>query len=110
MNALISIGFSSLRALYTQVITLSTIILIYHLAINPGGIDHPIATFGMYLVSWFTVVAVGMILLALTPWHPGFVRALKMVFAASTYWLQAKCCGRHDAFLHTSYVRLKSII
>ena len=91
MNALISIWPSSLRALYTQVIKLSTILLIHHLAINPVGIDHPIATFGIYLVSWFTVVTVGMVLLDLTPWHPGFVGALKIVFAASTCWLQTKC-------------------
>ena len=110
MNALISIWPSSLRALYTQVIKLSTILLIHHLAINPVGIDHPIATFGIYLVSWFTVVTVGTVLLDLTPWHPGFVGALKMVLPRQHTGFRQNVCGRHDAFLHASYARLKSII
>ena len=91
MTTLISTCSSALGALYTQVITLSTILLIQHLTINPVCIDYLIATFRIFLVSWLTVVAVGMVLLALTPQHPGFVGALKMVFAASTYWLQTKC-------------------
>ena len=91
MNTLISTCPSALRALYTQVITLSKILSIQHPAINPVCIDYLIATFGIFLVSWFTVVAVSMILLAMTPQHPSFVGALKMVFAASAYWLQTKC-------------------
>ena len=34
----------------------------------------------MFLLSWFTGVAIGMVFLALTPWHPPLVNMLLMVY------------------------------
>jgi hypothetical protein len=34
----------------------------------------------VFLLSWFTGVAIGMVFLALTPWHPPLVKMLLMVY------------------------------
>ena len=43
-------------------------------------IFNPIGLAGMFLLSWFTGVAIGMVFLALTPWHLPHVKILLMVY------------------------------
>ena len=67
MNTMIAVCSAALQSLYKQIITIGTILLIYHLAINPVDIFNPIGLAGVFLLSWFTGVAIGMVFLALTP-------------------------------------------
>jgi len=80
MNTMIAVCSAALQSLYQQTITIGTILLIYHLAINPVDIFNPIGLAGVFLLSWFTGVAIGMVFLALTPWHPPLVKILLMVY------------------------------
>jgi ABC-type polysaccharide/polyol phosphate export permease len=80
MNTMIAVCSAALQSLYQQTITIGTILLIYHLAINPVEIFNPIGLAGVFLLSWFTGVAIGMVFLALTPWHPPLVKILLMVY------------------------------
>ncbi|MDB4019882.1 ABC transporter permease [Planktomarina temperata] len=80
MNTMIAVCSAALQSLYQQTITIGTILLIYHLAINPVDIFNPIGLAGVCLLSWFTGVAIGMVFLALTPWHPPLVKILLMVY------------------------------
>ena len=80
MNTMISVCLAALQSLYQQTITIGTILLIYHLAFNPVDIFNPIGLAGVFLLSWFTGVAIGMVFLALTPWHPPLVNILLMVY------------------------------
>ena len=80
MNTMIAVCSAALQSLYKQIITIGTILLIYHLAINPVDIFNPIGLAGVFLLSWFTGVAIGMVFLALTPWHPPLVKILLMVY------------------------------
>ncbi|WP_347854175.1 ABC transporter permease [Planktomarina temperata] len=80
MNTMIAVCSAALQSLYKQTITIGTILLIYHLAINPVDIFNPIGLAGVFLLSWFTGVAIGMVFLALTPWHPPLVNMLLMVY------------------------------
>ena len=70
MNTMIAVCSAALQSPYKQTITIGTILLIYHLAINLVDIFNPIGLAGVFLLSWFTGVAIGMVFLALTPWHP----------------------------------------
>ena len=79
MNTMIAVCSAALQSLYQQTITVGTILLIYHLAFNPVYIFNPIGLAGVFLLSWFTGVAIGMVFLALTPWHPPLVNILLMV-------------------------------
>jgi ABC-type polysaccharide/polyol phosphate export permease len=80
MNTMITVCSAALQSLYQQTITIGTILLIYHLAFNPVDVFNPIGLAGVFLLSWFTGVAIGMVFLALTPWHPPLVKILLMVY------------------------------
>ena len=80
MNRMIAVCSAALQSLYQQTITIGAILLIYHLAVNPVDIFDPIGLAGVFLLSWFTGVAIGMVFLALTPWHPPLVKILLMVY------------------------------
>ncbi len=80
MNTMIAVCSAALQSLYQQTITIGAILLIYHLGVNPVDIFDPIGLAGLFLLSWFTGVAIGMVFLALTPWHPPLVKILLMVY------------------------------
>ena len=80
MNTMIAVCSAALQSLYQQTITVGTILLIYHLAFNPVDVFNPIGLAGVFLLCWFTGVAIGVVFLALTPWHPPLVNILLMVY------------------------------
>ena len=61
INTMIAVCSAALQSLYQQTITIGTILLIYHLAFNPVDIFNPIALPGVFLLNWFTGVAIGMV-------------------------------------------------
>ena len=73
MNTVISICGAALSALYTQVLSIFVILLIYHIAFTPITIDHPAGAMSMLLLAWISGVAVGIIFLSIKPWAPEFV-------------------------------------
>lgn len=80
MNTLIAIVSAAFSALYTQVLSLGTILLVYHIAVTPITIDQPIGALGMVLLAWFSGVAVGTVFLALVPWIPDFGQLLRTFY------------------------------
>ena len=61
MNTMIAVCSTALQSPYQQTITIGAILLIYHLAFNPVDIFNPIALPGVFLLNWFTGVAIGMV-------------------------------------------------
>ncbi len=80
MNTIIAIAAAALGTLYIQVLALVAILFIYHVAITPVYIEQPIAAFGMLLIAWFTGLALGVVLLALKPWFPSFVKIFTTIY------------------------------
>ncbi len=80
MNTIIAISASAVSSLYIQFFSLLIILLIYHIAITPISIDMPIAAMGMFLLAWFSGVAVGIVFLAMKPWAPGFVSICSAIY------------------------------
>ena len=70
MNTMIAVCSAALKSLYQQTITIGTILLIYHLAFNPVDIFKPIGLAGMFLLSWFTGVAIGMVFFGVNTMAP----------------------------------------
>ena len=70
LNAVVTISAAALGSLYNQILSISAVLLIYHLLVAPVEIDQPIGTVGMFLISWFSGVGVGCIFLAVKPWFP----------------------------------------
>ncbi len=80
MNTIIAIASAALGALYIQVLSLALILFVYHVAFTPVVIEEPVRAFGMLLLGWFTGVALGLVLLALKPWAPGFVNIFSTIY------------------------------
>ncbi|MEP1767314.1 MAG: ABC transporter permease [Sulfitobacter sp.] len=80
MNTIISICSAALGSLYIQVLSLSAILFVYHVAFTPLVIEQPIATFAMLLLAWFTGVALGLVLLSIKPWFPTAVGVFSTVY------------------------------
>ena len=80
MNPVISIVAAALGVLYLQILAALIILFFYHAVFTPITIDQPYQTFGMFLLSWGSGVAIGMILLSAKPWAPGLVGLLSSLF------------------------------
>lgn len=73
MNTMIAISAAALSALYTQILAMLVVLTLYYALVTPFQIHDPVGAFAMFLLSWLSGVAVGMVFLALRPWFPGFV-------------------------------------
>jgi ABC-type polysaccharide/polyol phosphate export permease len=70
MNPIISICGAALASLYQQALAASVILFSYHALITPITIDQPVGVVGMFLLSWFAGVGIGMVFLSARPWQP----------------------------------------
>ena len=73
MNPIISISAAALAALYQQTLSACVILFFYHAVFTPITIDDPVGMMGMFLLSWFSGVGIGMALLSAKPWQPELV-------------------------------------
>lgn len=79
MNPIISIMGAALGSLYQQTLSAAVILFVYHTMWNPITIDQPVGMLGMFLLSWFAGIGIGMIFLSAMPWQPegiGIIRTL----------------------------------
>lgn len=80
LNTTIVILGKLLSVLYMQFISAGTILLVYHLLINPIEMMNPFGVVGMLLLAFFTGVGAGLVFLALTPYSPKFVPLLMQLY------------------------------
>lgn len=80
MSTFVAIMSAGLGALYIQILSMALILFVYHVAFVPLEIDQPFAAFGMLLLAWFTGMALGLVLLAIKPWFPGFVSIFTTIY------------------------------
>lgn len=80
MTTAISIASAALSALYIQVLSMVTVLYIYHAAFKPIEIYDWVGAFAMVLLAWFTGLAVGVVLLAAKPWAPEVVSVIQQVY------------------------------
>ncbi|MBY0349986.1 ABC transporter permease [Tabrizicola sp.] len=80
MNPIISIMGAALGSLYQQTLAVSVILFVYHAAWNPISIDQPVGMLGMYLLSWFSGIGIGMIFFSAMPWQPQVVGIIKTLY------------------------------
>jgi ABC-type polysaccharide/polyol phosphate export permease len=80
MNPIISILGAALGSLYQQVLSASFILFMYHALVKPISIDEPVGMLGMFLLSWFSGVGIGMVFLSAKPWQPEIMGILVMLY------------------------------
>ncbi len=81
MTTAISISAAALSALYIQILSMLLVLFIYHAAFKPFEIYDWAGALGMVFLSWFTGVAIGLVLLAVKPWAPDAVGVVQTVYA-----------------------------
>lgn len=81
MTTAVSISAAALGALYIQVLSVTVVLYIYHAAVNPIEIYNWVGAMAMLLLSWFTGVAIGLLLLAAKPWAPEVVSIIQTVYS-----------------------------
>lgn len=80
MNPIISICAAALAALYKQVLAAGVILFFYHAVFNPVTFEYPVGMIGMFLLSWFSGIGVGMVFLSARPWQPETVGILTTIY------------------------------
>jgi len=70
MTPTVSILSAALSTLYTQIMSLSAILLGYHLLWSQLQIHQPVGALAIILLAWFSGIAVGVCFLAVKPWLP----------------------------------------
>lgn len=80
MNTIVAIASAALSALYLQILSAAVVLFVYHAAFTPITIHEPIGTMAMMLLSWFSGVAVGMVLLAAKPWAPEIIGIVTQIY------------------------------
>ncbi|WP_407493956.1 ABC transporter permease [Pseudooceanicola sp. MF1-13] len=80
MNTAVAIGAAALSTLYIQILSLFMILFIYHVAFTPITIEQPVYALGTLLLSWYTGIGVGLVLLSMRPWAPQFVSVFSQVY------------------------------
>ena len=80
MTTVISICAAALSSLYLQFLSIVVVLFIYHVGYKPIEIEDPIGAMEMFMVAWFSGVAVGMIFLGIKPWAPEVTRIGSSVY------------------------------
>lgn len=81
MNTFVAITSAALSSLYIQLLSLSVVLFIYHVAVTPVVIDKPAGAMGMIIAAWFSGVGVGVVFLALKPWLPEFTNVAVSIYS-----------------------------
>lgn len=81
LNSAILIAAAALGALYTQLLSLVTIIFLYHVLVTPVEIADPVGAMAMLMLAWFSGIGVGIIFLSLKPWFPGFTGVAQSIYS-----------------------------
>ncbi|TFL17574.1 ABC transporter permease [Jannaschia formosa] len=90
MNTAVAILAAALSALYLQFLSLSVVLFAVHVVWHPVEINDPVGAFAMFLLAWFSGVAVGLVLLALKPWFPNFVQIANTVYSRANMVFSGK--------------------
>ncbi|WP_108258337.1 ABC transporter permease [Mangrovicoccus ximenensis] len=81
MTTMVAILGSTLASLYIQILSLSLVLGVYHLAWGPVTIEDPLGAVAMLLLSWFSGTCVGLVFAGLRPWAPFAVKLVHQVYS-----------------------------
>ncbi len=80
MNTVISITSAALATLYLQVLSAAVILTLYYTLSTPFVIFDPVGFFAMFLLAWFSGIAVGLVFLSIKPWAPGTIGMVTTIY------------------------------
>jgi len=80
MNTIVAVSSAALASLYTQLLSASVVLYVYHAAFHPIYIHDPLGVMGMLLLSWGSGVGIGMMMQAAKPWQPDAVGIVAQLY------------------------------
>ncbi len=80
MNTVVAISSAALASLYIQFLSMTVILVLYYTVSTPFTIDDPVGALAMFLLAWFSGVAVGILFLAAKPWFPTFIGIASTIY------------------------------
>lgn len=80
MNPVVAVVSAALASLYRQLFSASVILFLYHSVWRPVELFDPVGVLGVFVLSWASGCAIGLMFYAVTPWSPGFVGLATMVY------------------------------
>lgn len=90
MSTTVSIWSSAFSSLYIQVISLGSILFVYHLVWTPIEFYKPFGAACMLLLAWFSGVAVGSVFLAIKPWLPQPTSMVQQIYTRVNMFASGK--------------------
>jgi len=93
MNTFVAITSAALSQLYIQVLSVTVVLYVYHIAFNPITIYQPVGAFAMLMLAWFSGIGIGLIFLAVKPWFP------QVASVGSTIYARANMIASGKMFL-----------
>lgn len=81
MNTVIAITSAALASLYLQVLSAAVILTMYYTLSTPFEIIDPVGAIAMFLLAWFSGVAIGLVFLSVKPWFPGPVGMISTIYS-----------------------------
>ncbi len=80
MNTAISITAAALSSLYFQILSMAVILFITHVAIERVEIYDWAGFLKMFFLAWLSGVALGLVLMALSPWAPTVTSLIATIY------------------------------
>lgn len=80
MTTAVSISAAALSTLYIQILSMATILYIYHAGFQPIEIEDPVGAMAMILMAWISGLAIGLVFLAMKPWAPNATMLLQVIY------------------------------
>jgi ABC-type polysaccharide/polyol phosphate export permease len=90
MNTMIAICAAALSALYIQVLSISVILLAYHIGWHKVEFQDFGGALKVLLMTWVTGVAIGMMFLALKPWAPNMTKMVMTIYSRINMFASGK--------------------
>lgn len=90
MNTFVAIVSAALASLYIQILCITLILTVYHIAFLPVEIYKPAKSFMMVILAWFNGASIGLIFLAIKPWFPQFTSIAQTIYMRANMFASGK--------------------
>lgn len=80
MNPVVAVVSAALASLYQQAFAAAVIMFLYHTLWSPLTFHQPVGMVGMFVLSWLSGAAIGLIFYALKPWQPDLVGIVSTIY------------------------------
>ncbi|MDJ0995088.1 MAG: ABC transporter permease [Dinoroseobacter sp.] len=90
MNTMIAICAAAVSTFYIQLLSIVVILLFYHIGWNQVEIDNLNGAVKVFILTWLSGVAVGMMFLGLKPWAPTATRMIMTIYSRVNMFASGK--------------------